>query len=131
MRFLIADDDRLNRTILVQYMKNYGEVEEAKDGMEVLELVMNSIETGNPYRALFLDIIMPRMDGIKVLKVVRSLEEKRGVAEEEHLPVIVMSALSDMEHVDQAFALGCDAYAAKPLELEKVEEVLCGLGILP
>ena len=128
MKILIAEDDPMSRIVLSKFLRDYGAVEVAKDGMETLDQVMDSIKAGVPYDLLFLDIMMPKVDGIKVLKVVRSMEEKQENAEENHLFIVMMSALSDMEHVDQSFALGCDAYATKPIELDKIEQILEGLG---
>ena len=40
----------------------------------------------------------------------------------------MMTALADVDYVDQAFALGCDAYASKPIDTARVEEVLAKMG---
>ena len=42
----------------------------------------------------------------------------------------MMTALADVEYVDEAFALGCDAYASKPVDTAKVEQVMQNLGLL-
>ena len=82
------------------------------------------------YDLLCLDIMMPKVSGIQVLKVVRTMEKQHDVPQEDHLPVIMMTALTDMDYVDQAFDLGCDAYASKPLELGKVEGLMRELGLI-
>ncbi|MCI6869706.1 MAG: response regulator [Selenomonadales bacterium] len=130
MRILVAEDDRISRTFLQKFMSQYGEVDVAVDGMEAVDLYMDSIKTQNPYDLLCLDIMMPKVDGLKVLKVIRQLEAQKKVSEEEHLRIIMMTALADVGYVDEAFRQGCDAYASKPVDTEKVEEVMKNLGLI-
>ncbi|MGN8833399.1 response regulator [Selenomonas montiformis] len=130
MRILIAEDDRMSRTFLEEFMRDYGECDSAADGMETLDRCLESIRQERPYDLLCLDIMMPKVDGLKVLKVIRGLEEQYSVPPEKHMKVIVMTALDDIGHINQAFRLGCDAYASKPIDTEKVREVMKNLGLI-
>ncbi len=130
MRILIAEDDRVSRTFLTQFMSQYGECDVAVDGMEALDCFMDSIKNKEPYQLLCLDVMMPKVDGLKVLKVIRALEEQREVKQSEHLRIIMMTAITDTEHVDEAFRMGCDAYAAKPVDTEQVVEVMKSLNLI-
>lgn len=130
MRILIAEDDRMSRTFLSRFLSEYGDVDVATDGMEALDLLMDAARKKMNYDLLCLDIMMPKVSGIQVLKVVRTMEKQHGVPQEDHLPVIMMTALTDMDYVDQAFDLGCDAYASKPLEIGKVEGLMRDLGLI-
>ena len=130
MRILIAEDDRMSRTFLSRFLSEYGDVDVATDGMEALDLLMDAARKNMNYDLLCLDIMMPKVSGIQVLKVVRTMEKQHGVPQEDHLPVIMMTALTDMDYGDQAFDLGCDAYASKPLELGKVEGLMRDLGLI-
>ncbi len=130
MRILIAEDDRVSRTFLMQFMSQYGECSVAVDGMDALDHIMDSIKNNEPYHLLCLDIMMPKVDGLKVLKVVRALEEQRDMRKEEHLRIIMMTAITDTEHVDEAFRLGCDAYASKPIDTNQVIEVMKSLSLI-
>ena len=130
MRILIAEDDRMSRTFLSRFLSEYGDVDVATDGMEALDLLMDAARKNMNYDLLCLDIMMPKVSGIQVLKVVRTMEKQHGVPQEDHLPIIMMTALTDMDYVDQAFDLGCDAYASKPLELGKVEGLMRDLGLI-
>ena len=130
MRILIAEDDRMSRIFLSRFLSEYGDVDVATDGMEALDLLMDAARKNMNYDLLCLDIMMPKVSGIQVLKVVRTMEKQHGVPQEDHLPVIMMTALTDMDYVDQAFDLGCDAYASKPLELGKVEGLMRDLGLI-
>lgn len=82
MRILIAEDDRMSRTFLEEFMRDYGECDSAADGMETLDRCLESIRQERPYDLLCLDIMMPKVDGLKVLKVIRGLEEQYSVPPE-------------------------------------------------
>ena len=130
MKILIAEDDRVSRTFLQKFMQGYGEVEVAVDGMEAVDMYMDSIKKNDRYDLLCLDIMMPKVDGLKVLKVIRQIEKQQNIPAEEHLKIIMMTALADVGYVDEAFRHGCDAYASKPVDTEKVQEVMIKLGLV-
>lgn len=130
MKILIAEDDRISRTFLQKFMQNYGTVDLAVDGLEAVDLYMDSVKNNNRYDLLCLDIMMPKVDGLKVLKVIRQIEKQSQIPDAEHLKIIMMTALADVGYVDEAFRQGCDAYASKPVNTEKVEEVMRNLGLI-
>lgn len=130
MRILIAEDDRISRSFLQKFMQGYGEVDVAVDGMEAVDLYMDSIKQKNHYDLLCLDVMMPKVDGLKVLKVIRQIEKQQKISEGDHLKIIMMTALTDVGYVDEAFRQGCDAYASKPVDTDKVVEVMQNLGLL-
>lgn len=127
MRILIAEDDRLSRVFLKKFLSSYGTCDVAVDGMEALDAFMEAVKQKEPYDLLSLDIMMPRVDGLKVLKAIRVLEKQHNL---KHTCIMMMTALADVEYVDQALELGCDAYAAKPIDTEKVESVMRNLKLI-
>ena len=128
MKILIAEDDRVSRVFLEKFMSGFGTCDVAVDGMEALDLFMESMKNKEPYDLACLDIMMPKVDGIKLVKVIRTMEKQQGVAAEDRVRMIMMTALADVDYVDRAFALGCDAYASKPIDTARVEEVLAKMG---
>lgn len=130
MRTLVAEDDIVSQKILEQFLSEFGEVVVANNGMEALNMLMDNIKAGESFDLLCLDIMMPEVSGIEVLTVVRQLERDMGVADEAHLPIIMTTALSDMDCVDEAFSLGCDGYAAKPIDLSRIESLLTELELI-
>ena len=106
MRILIAEDDRLSRVFLKKFLSSYGTCDVAVDGMEALDAFMEAVKQKEPYDLLCLDIMMPRVDGLKVLKAIRVLEKQHNL---KHTCIMMMTALADVEYVDQALELGCDA----------------------
>ena len=130
MKILIAEDDRISRSFFQKFMSSYGACDIAVDGMEALDLYLESIKRQEPYDLLCLDIMMPKVDGLKTLKVIRGLEKQYATPPEDHLKIIMMTAISDVDYVKEAFKLGCDAYASKPIDVQKVEEVMKHIGLL-
>jgi CheY-like chemotaxis protein len=107
-RLLIVDDVPDNRTILARRFMRLGyEVTEAEDGQEALDLI-DMYE----YDAVLLDIMMPKIDGLEVLKRVR---ETKGQSE---LPIIMVSAKAASEDVVEALLLGANDYVTKPVDLK-------------
>ena len=114
-RVLIVDDEPLNLELLRQELEDLGhEVDEARSGEEALR------RTGeHPPDVILLDIMMPGMDGFEVCRRLKATEGTRDV------PVIFMTALSEIEDKITAFEAGGVDYVTKPFQ---VEEILARVG---
>ena len=77
-----------------------------------------------------LDIMMPNLDGIKTLKAIRDIEKQKGIDNKSRAKVIMTTALNEKENVYTAFESGCEAYAAKPIDTEKLTEVMKKLNLI-
>ena len=130
MRILIAEDDRISRTFMKEFMKEYGKCDVAVDGMEALDLFMDAVKKEDPYRLICLDIMMPKVDGLKVLRVIRAMEKQHDVPQDKRARILMTTALADLDYVDQAFNLGADGYAAKPINTDKITEVIRNMGLI-
>lgn len=121
MKILIAEDDAVSRRLLFKVLSKYGECDLVVDGIEAVDAFLLA-QNEEPYEVICLDIMMPKLDGIRVLKTIRELERQtQGIAPAK---IIMLTALDEKEVVDDAFSKGADAYATKPLDLDKLEEVL-------
>lgn len=129
MKILIAEDDLASRKFLSKFLSRYGEVDMVVDGLEALDAYLISIKE-NPYDLICLDIMMPKVDGVKVLKAIRDYEAKQGVLLEARVKVIMTTALAETDYVKNAFDIGCQAYAAKPIDTNKMLEVMKKLGLV-
>lgn len=130
MRILIAEDDMISRKFLYKFLSQYGECDIVVDGMEALDAYLISVKEKEPYDLICLDIMMPRVDGVKVLKAIRDFERQMDVNKKEKAKIIMVTALDDTEYVKEAFELGCQAYAAKPIDTDKLIEVMKNLGVI-
>ncbi len=112
-RILVIDDEKNLRESLVELLESEGyKAEQAGDGAEALLKIRAS-----DFACVFLDIKMPRMDGLQVLAKLR--EERLTDA-----PVIVISAFGDSERTIEAMRLGAFDYVTKPLDIEETLLIL-------
>ena len=130
-KILIVEDDMVSRKFLNRYLKTYGECDMVVDGFEAIDAYLISLNEDHPYDLICLDIMMPKLDGVKVLKALRDLEDQKKVPQEKRAKIIMTTALGETQIVRTAFEIGCDAYASKPIDIEKLSEVLEKLGFNP
>lgn len=128
MRILIAEDDFTSRKFLFKMLSGYGECDLVVDGLEALDAFLLATKENAPYELMCLDIMMPKVDGVKVLKYIRELETQKGYLPERRSKIIMTTALAETQFVQNAFELGCDAYASKPIDMGKLIETLKELG---
>ena len=130
IKILIAEDDLASRRFLSKFLSQYGDVDLVVDGLEALDAYLMALKEKAPYDLICLDIMMPKVDGVKVLKAIRDFEHKQGVVSEQRVKVIMTTALAETDFVNQAFEIGCEAYAAKPIDTNKMLEVIKKLGLI-
>lgn len=100
-RILVAEDDELNRDVIVRYLANEGyEPVVARDGLNALRLSRSDVDLA------IMDLGLPAIDGLNVIRTLRS--ERIGI------PIIVVSARVDEVERLVAFEAGADDYLAKP-----------------
>jgi two-component system chemotaxis response regulator CheY len=130
MKILIVEDDLVSRKFLSKFLSKYGAVDVVVDGIEALDAYLLAIKDDEPYDLICLDIMMPKVDGVKVLKAIRDFETAKSFAPEKRVKVIMTTALQDTQLVQQSFEVGCEAYAAKPIDTSKFLEVMEKLCLL-
>lgn len=130
MKILVAEDDLTSRLFMKKYLSRYGSCDVAANGVEVIDAVMNAVNSGEPYQLICLDIMMPKVDGITALKTIREIEAGSFKAGQAKSKIIMTTALNDKETVEEAYRLGCEAYAWKPIDMEKFDEVLRKLNLI-
>jgi two-component system chemotaxis response regulator CheY len=130
MRILIAEDDFASRKFMMRFLAKYGECDVTVDGTEAVEAFVMALESGEGYDLICLDIMMPIMDGYQALKKIREKEEEMHIPEEKSVKIIMTTALSEGKNVTKAFDLGCTAYAGKPIDQDKFENVLRKLDLI-
>jgi sigma-B regulation protein RsbU (phosphoserine phosphatase) len=107
MRVLVADDDRLSRTVLVDLLGSWGhEVVMVANGEEAWRL----LQADDDFSLLITDWVMPKMDGLELSRRVRSRSQGR------YLPVIILSSLAETEHLISGLDAGADAFLTKPVD---------------
>ena len=130
MRILIAEDDFASRIFLFKFLSTYGECDLTVDGMEAAEAFLLAHDMGKPYDLICLDIMMPKVNGIKALKAIRDIEKQKGIKDMNSVKVIMTTALNDTESIQNSFNTGCEAYASKPIDTVKFIEVMKKLELI-
>ena len=109
-RVLVVDDNEMNRDILARRLSRIGlNVDTAEDGNTGLDKIL----TGE-YNLIMLDIMMPDIDGIEVLKRTREFFSKT------ELPIIMATAKDEGADLAEALSLGANDYVTKPLDFKVV-----------
>jgi two-component system cell cycle response regulator len=103
---LVVDDDRINRMVLSRDLEREGHrVATVEDGGRALEALR-----AEPFDVVLLDVLMPELDGYETLAAIERDEELR------HVPVIMVSALEDIESVVRCIEMGAADYLPKPFD---------------
>jgi adenylate cyclase len=103
---LVVDDDPVVRSMLSRSLEQGGHaVTTVKDGHEALDLVR-----AEPFDVILLDVLMPGLDGYEVLDQLKKDPKLR------HIPVVMVTALDDVESAVRCIELGADDYLPKPID---------------
>jgi CheY-like chemotaxis protein len=118
-RVLLAEDHPLNVEITRKLLERRGvEVVCAEDGRQALELFMEREE--HYFDAILMDIVMPKMDGFEAARQIRRVPHKDA----QMIPIIAMSAKDAREDMDACKEAGMNDYLAKPVEPQRLYQVL-------
>jgi len=114
---LVAEDDEDVRLLLTTRLGARGyRVVEASDGQETLELA----KVVRPDIVL-MDLQLPRLNGFAVARFLRQTDSLRSV------PIVVVSAHDPAKHRNLALAAGCNAYVQKPIDFDRLDELMTSL----
>jgi signal transduction histidine kinase len=117
-RLLLAEDVEINREILILLLEDTGIIIDCvENGLEALNMVA---ENPGKYDIVFMDVQMPQMDGREATRRIRALSTPESAG----LPIIAMTANVFKEDVEACLAAGMDGHIGKPIDIEKVMEVL-------
>jgi len=127
---LIAEDDEGHASLIKKNLKRAGisnEILHFKDGEETLNFLTGSNEgkhrgPGTAY-LLLLDIRMPKIDGVGVLRKIKQDHELRKI------PVIMITTTDDPREVEHCHGLGCSNYITKPIDYNKFVDAIMQLGL--
>jgi len=127
---LVAEDDEGHATLIRRNLARAGitnEIIHFKDGQETLEFLFQqgkerNRQAGIPY-LLLLDIRMPKVDGVEVLRQLKQDSELRK------MPVIMVTTTDDPVEVERCHEIGCSNYIVKPVDYEKFVEAIRQLGM--
>ncbi len=116
-RVLLAEDNRINQVIAVKLLERHGlRVDVAHDGRQAVTAAAR-----HRYAAVFMDCLMPEVDGFEATRQIRAREAETGQA---RVPIIAMTASAMVGDRDRTAAAGMDDFLAKPIEQGSLERAL-------
>ena len=127
---LIVEDDPDDETLILRALKNSNlsnEITVVRDGAEALDYLFKTgpyadREAGDP-TVVLLDLKLPKVDGLEVLRRVRDDERTR------RMPVVVLTSSDEQEDMVRSYDLGANSYVRKPVEFEAFSKAVNNLGL--
>ncbi|WP_420264322.1 response regulator [Candidatus Magnetominusculus dajiuhuensis] len=130
MRILIADDESINRRILLEMLADYADCDVVVNGLEVIEAFTMAHEQKRPYELLCLDIMMPVMDGCEALMQIRKMETVMNISPDDRVKVIMVTAVDRPNEILQSYNGDCSAYMIKPINKKALINQIKEIGLL-
>ncbi|GAB1433110.1 acid-responsive two-component system response regulator TcrA [Spirochaetota bacterium] len=122
---LIAEDDDGHAELIQSQLEDAGvknKMERFRDGLELWNFLDSNGRKDQAYLIL-LDLRMPKMDGLDVLKRIKS-DPLLSL-----IPVIMLTTTDDPKEIEDCYRLGCNCYVTKPVEFSAFAETLNRLGL--
>ena len=120
---LLVEDNPDDEALTVQALRTgtAANVEVARDGQEALDYLVN--DANDLPRLVLLDLRLPNMDGLEVLRRVRADERTRPV------PVVILTGYSAPNDVAAAYRCGANSYVRKPVDFDQFAELIHHIGV--
>jgi len=130
LQVLLVEDNPADAEMTMDALRQgrlVNQVQWVKDGAEALELLLGrgdeSAAVARRLRLVLLDLRLPRVDGLEVLRALRADERTR------RLPVVVLTSSHEEVDVVRAYDLGANSYLVKPVESEAFMAAIIELGL--
>lgn len=130
LKIILAEDDEGHASLIKRNLKRAGlmnEIIHFKDGQETLDFLFQGKEDKEKVKdvasLLLLDIKMPRVDGLEVLRKIKQDDFLKK------MPVIMITTTDDPREIDKCHELGCSNYITKPIDYERFVEAIRQLGL--
>jgi CheY-like chemotaxis protein len=123
---LIVDDDEGHAILIRENLEAAGlanRIEHFRDGQAVLDYFFSAPHARNETYLVLLDIRMPKVDGIEVLRRLKADPELKK------LSIIMLTTTDDTREVERCHQLGCSVYIQKPVDYEKFADAIRRLGL--
>ncbi len=131
MLVLLAEDDLGHADLIQRNLRGSGisnEIVHVTDGQEALDYVYRrgkfATRASKHPLLMLLDINMPRVDGVEVLRQIKADENT------EHIPIIMLTTTDDPREIERCYAAGCNVYVTKPVNYDSFVEAIRRLGLL-
>jgi signal transduction histidine kinase/CheY-like chemotaxis protein len=126
LSILIAEDNEINALLTRTLLERLGhQPTVARDGAAAVEAYLAARSASAPYDLVLMDVHMPDVDGIEATRRIRAIESEANSA---RTPIIALTANAFGEDRDACVAAGMDEFLVKPLDRERLREVVSAIG---
>ena len=131
IEILLVEDDPQDARLTVrelQHARLANHIEVARDGEEALDLLLcrgvySNRSCSHPPKLVLLDLKLPKVDGLEVLKEIKSRPETRAI------PVVVLTSSREEQDIVASYRLGVNSYIQKPVDFDQFRETIKTLGL--
>lgn len=127
MKCLIVEDNAHDRRLLQQMLTDYGQTDTAENGAEAIEQFKRAHMDQEPYDVIFLDIMMPGVDGNEILRQIRDLE-RNTLRIENPVSIVMATSKTDTDTIVTSYDDGCQHFFMKPYDKRELIELLSAMG---
>jgi two-component system chemotaxis response regulator CheY len=125
VKILIAEDDRINSMILEKMAARYGRIDLAENGQEAVDRFLQAHADQNPYTLVLMDIMMPEIDGLHAVRIIREKELAMQIPQTDRVKIVMTTALDDPRTVIKAlYESDANAYLVKPISAKALADEL-------
>lgn len=121
---LLIEDNPDDAGLAIRALKKYNlanQLLHVQDGEEALNFIFGGKMQGLP-KVILLDLKMPKVDGIEVLRKLKSDEHKKVI------PVVVLTSSKEERDIVESYKLGVNAYIVKPVDFDKFVKAISEIG---
>jgi len=122
---LLVEDNPRDAELTIRALKKRNLANQffvAEDGVEALKFIFGQEELINRPKGVLLDLKLPKLNGLEVLKAIKADERTRTI------PVIMVTSSREDPDIQTAYALGANSYVVKPVDFEAFVEAISQLG---
>ncbi len=127
---LLVEDNPHEAQLALRILKKYNlgdRLLHIDDGIEALDFVFargkyEGMEPGGNLRVIFLDLKLPKIDGLEILKQIKGNEETKLI------PVVILTSSKEESDIIAAYKLGVNSYAVKPVDFQSFNDTISALG---
>jgi len=131
VEILLAEDNMSDAELTIRALRKVNlanNLVHVKDGAEALDFlyargVFEGRNTSQVPRVILLDIKMPKVDGIEVLRHIKSSEATKNI------PVVIMTSSKEQQDIVDSYNLGVNSYVVKPVEFQNFAKAVSDLGL--
>ena len=131
VEIILVEDNPNDAELITRSLKKHNlanKIVLLKDGAEALEFLLDqsgsALKSGNRApRVVLLDIKLPKVDGIEVLRRIKSDGRTKDI------PVVILTSSNEDRDIKEAYALGVNSFVTKPIKFEEFSKVVAELGI--